>query len=202
MTLELYLTYLLACVVIALIPGPNVTLIISNSITHGTRAGLINVAGIQAGLAILLVVTLAGLATAIAAFGEWFDWLRFAGAAYLIWLGWNLLRAPAGPKTDQRPAARSFFVQGLIAMLSNPKVLIFLGAFLPQFIDETQPYLPQVTLLSITLMMVIAALDSVYAILSGTVRRFMTSAHTDMISRGSGALLIGGGIWLALMRAR
>jgi threonine/homoserine/homoserine lactone efflux protein len=202
MTLELYLTYVLACVVIALIPGPNVTLIISNSITYGTRAGLINVAGIQAGLAILLIVTLAGLATLIAALGGWFDWLRFIGAAYLIWLGWNLLRTKVGSNVDQRPSSRSFFLQGFIAMISNPKVLMFLGAFLPQFIDETRSYVPQVTLLSLTFMAVTTVFDSLYAMLAGSARHFTMPQYQQMISRTSGLLMIGGGLWLALIRTR
>ncbi len=202
MTLDLYLTYVLACIVIALIPGPNVTLIVSNSITHGTRAGLLNVAGIQFGLAILLLVTLAGLATLIAALGSWFEWLRYAGAAYLIWLGWKLLRKPAGQENDLRPQASGFFLQGLVVMLSNAKVLMFLGAFLPQFIDETQSYLPQVALLSVTFIAATTLFDSLYASLSGNARRFMTPRHTQMISRASGVLMIGGGVWLALMRAK
>jgi len=96
MSIEVYLAYVLACILITIIPGPTVTLIIANSLTHGTRAGLLNVAGTQLGLAIMLGVLLVGLSSIIATMGVWFDWVRIAGAVYLIWLGWKLLRANAG----------------------------------------------------------------------------------------------------------
>src|SRR5215207_4155405 len=96
MSLELYLAYLLTCFVITIIPGPTVTLIVANSLTHGTRAGLLNVAGTQLGLGLMMLVLVVGLSSIIATMGVWFDWLRLAGAAYLIWLGWKLLRSTGG----------------------------------------------------------------------------------------------------------
>src|SRR2546421_13090957 len=93
MSIELYLAYVVACFVITVIPGPTVTLIVANSLSHGTRAGLLNVAGTQLGLALMMGVLVVGLASVIATMGLWFDWLRFAGALYLTWLGWKLLRA-------------------------------------------------------------------------------------------------------------
>src|SRR4029077_20724866 len=92
MSIELYLTYVAACILITIIPGPTVTLIIANSLTHGTRAGLLNVAGTQLGLSIMLGVLLVGLSSIIATMGWWFDWVRIAGAVYLVWIGWGQLR--------------------------------------------------------------------------------------------------------------
>src|SRR6201991_726968 len=96
MSVEVYLAYVLTCILITIIPGPTVTLIIANSLTHGTRAGLLNVAGTQLGLAIMLGALLVGLSSIIATMGWWFDWVRIAGAVYLIWLRWKLLRAKSG----------------------------------------------------------------------------------------------------------
>ena len=93
MSVELYLAYVLACFVITIIPGPTVTLIVANSLAHGTRSGLLNVAGTQLGLGLMMLVLIVGLSSIIATMGVWFDWLRFIGAAYLIWLGWKLLRS-------------------------------------------------------------------------------------------------------------
>jgi threonine/homoserine/homoserine lactone efflux protein len=93
MSHELHIAYVLACIVIALVPGPTVTLIVANALTHGTRAGLLNVAGTQIGLALMLIVVAIGLASIIETMGWWFDWLRLAGAAYLAWLGWKLFRS-------------------------------------------------------------------------------------------------------------
>ena len=93
MSLELYAAYLLACVVFTLVPGPTVTLIVAISLTHGTRAGLLNVAGTQLGLAVFVGVLVIGLASVIEALGVWFDWVRFIGAAYLVWIGIKMFRA-------------------------------------------------------------------------------------------------------------
>jgi homoserine/homoserine lactone efflux protein len=75
------------------IQGPTVTLIVANSLTHGMRAGLLNVAGTQIGLGLMMATLVIGLASVIETMGWWFDWLRLAGAAYLVWLGWKLIRS-------------------------------------------------------------------------------------------------------------
>jgi len=75
MSPELYAAYLLACFIVVLVPGPTVTLIIANSIRHGTRAGLLNVLGTQVGLAVMIGVVGIGLTSLIEAMGHWFDWL-------------------------------------------------------------------------------------------------------------------------------
>ena len=93
MSLEVYAAYLIACIVIIIVPGPTVTLIVANSLKHGTRAGLLNVAGTQAGLGVMVLVAGIGLSSVIAALGHWFEWVRLAGAAYLIWLGWKMFRS-------------------------------------------------------------------------------------------------------------
>lgn len=100
MSLELYATYVVACIVIILVPGPTVTLIIANSIRHGSRAGLANVAGTQAGLAIMIAIVGIGLNTLIAGMGHWFEWVRLIGAAYLIWMGVQMFRAKGALNPD------------------------------------------------------------------------------------------------------
>src|ERR1700749_2815538 len=94
MSLQLYIAFLTACIVLALLPGPVVTLVIANGLRHGTRAALTNIAGAQAGLAIVIGIVGVGLTSLMATMGYWFDWVRFAGAAYLIWLGIKLVRSP------------------------------------------------------------------------------------------------------------
>src|ERR1044072_2948561 len=97
MSPELFLAYIAACIVIVIVPGPTVTLIVANSLTHGTRAGLLNVAGTQLGLPGMIAPVVVGLASIIATMGVWFDWVRLAGAAYLVWLGIKLLRSAGMP---------------------------------------------------------------------------------------------------------
>ena len=204
MSLELYLAYLLACILITIIPGPTVTLIIANSLTHGTRAGLLNVAGTQLGLAVMLGVLLVGLSSIIATMGWWFDWVRIAGAVYLVWLGWKLLRANAGfGAIGRAPAPRGgFFLQGLLVLISNPKALLWFGAFIPQFVDPSGNYVGQIVLLGATAMATAALTDGAYALLGGRTGRFMSVKRIRLASQLSGLFLIGGGVWLAFARAR
>jgi threonine/homoserine/homoserine lactone efflux protein len=204
MTLEVYLAYLIACAVVAIVPGPTVTLVVANSLTHGTRAGLLNVAGTQLALALMIGILVVGLASVIETMGWWFDWLRLAGAAYLAWLGWRLLRAPGALETPGRtPAPRGgFFLQGFLVMLSNPKVLLFFGAFIPQFVDPRADHALQVALLGLTAMAVAMVSDGAYAVLSGRAGTLLARRHVRRLSRASGLCLIGGGVWLALARTR
>ena len=137
--------------------------------------------------------------------GYWFDWVRFAGAAYLVWLGIKLIRFPVeGLRTDEPPAPPrgGFFLQGFVVLLSNPKVLVFFGAFIPQFMDMNRDHVSQVALLGATFMVIAAMTDGMYALLSGRARLIFSSRRTRLLSRVSGSFMIGGGIWLALTRAR
>src|SRR5437763_1928908 len=91
----------------------------------------------------MIAILCVGLASIIATMGVWFDWVRLAGAAYLVWLGFKLLRAPGArdaPRSAPLPPRSGFFLQGLLVILSNPKALLFFGALIPQF--ERQCRLP------------------------------------------------------------
>jgi threonine/homoserine/homoserine lactone efflux protein len=205
MSLQLYFAYVAACIALALLPGPMVTLVIANGLRHGTRAALINVAGAQVGLAIMIGIVAVGLTSLMATMGYWFDWVRFAGAAYLVWLGIKLIRFPVeGISADEPPPPPrgGFFLQGLLVLLSNPKVLVFFGAFIPQFMDMSRDHLSQVSLLGVTFMATAGVTDAMYALLSGRARAMFSARRTRLVSRLSGGFMIGGGIWLALTRAR
>src|SRR4051812_30775754 len=204
MSVEMYLTYVAACILITIIPGPTVTLIIANSLTHGTKAGLLNVAGTQLGLAIMLGVLLIGLSSIIATMGWWFDWVRIAGAVYLVWIGWKLLRANSGfgqLGATAKPRG-GFFLQGFLVLMSNPKALLWFGAFIPQFVDPAGNYVGQIVLLGATAMATAALTDGGYAILAGRTGKIMSRRRIQLASHLSGLFLIGGGVWLALTRAR
>ncbi|HLS84710.1 MAG TPA: LysE family translocator [Burkholderiales bacterium] len=202
--LDAYLAYVVACFVIAVIPGPTVTVIVGNSLAHGARAGLLNVAGTQAGLALMMGVLIVGLASVIEAMAWLFDWLRIAGALYLAWLGWKLLRAPeALADASAAPQPRGgFFVQGFLVLMANPKALLWFGAFIPQFVDPRGDYIAQIVLLGLTAMAIAAVSDGAYAVLTGRAGAFLSRRRVRLVSRLSGGFLIGGGLWLALTRAR
>ena len=204
MSLEGYLAYLVACALFTVIPGPTVTLIVANSLTHGSRAGLLNVAGTQLGIGLMMGLLVIGLSTVIATMGWWFDWLRVLGAVYLVWIGLKLLRASGGldeVRRARRPRG-GFLLQGMLVALSNPKMLLFFGAFIPQFVDPHGAYVGQVVLLSLTAMAVAALSDGAYALLTGRAGALLSRRRIRLVSRASGLCLIGGGIWLAAARSR
>lgn len=202
MSLELYAAYLVACLIVVLVPGPTVTLILANSIRHGTRAGLLNVLGTQVGLALMIGVVGLGLTSLMESAGHWFDWLRLAGAAYLVWLGWKMIRSSGGSGEGDAaaPPRGGFLTQGALVALSNPKTLIFFGAFFPQFIDPARDHGLQILIMGLTAMLVAAVSDSVYALAAGRAGRALSAKRVRLLSRVSGGFLIGGGLWLAFSR--
>jgi threonine/homoserine/homoserine lactone efflux protein len=205
MSLQLYLAYVAACIALALLPGPNVTLVIANGLRYGTRAALINIVGAQVGLAIVIAVVGIGLTSLVATMGYWFDWVRLAGAAYLIWIGINLVLRPAAiatPDTPPAPPRGGFFLQGMLVLLSNPKALLFFGAFIPQFVDLKANQLWQVAVLGFTFMVFASLTDAGYALLAGRARALLSEKRTRLLSRVSGGFMVGGGLWLALSRSR
>ncbi|MER9052998.1 MULTISPECIES: LysE family translocator [unclassified Mesorhizobium] len=204
MSLELYATYVVACIVIVLVPGPTVTLIIANSIRHGSRAGLANVAGTQAGLAIMIAIVGIGLTSLIAGMGHWFELVRLIGAAYLIWMGVQMFRSKGKLNADgsaKRPRG-GFFLQGLLVAISNPKTLVFFGAFFPQFIAPEGNYALQIGVMGLTAMIFAAVSDSTYALAAGRAGRLLSAGRVKLLSRISGSFLVGGGLWLAFSKAK
>lgn len=204
MSLNLYLAYLAACVVLVIVPGPTVTVIVANSLRYGARAGLLNVAGTQLGLAVMIGIVILGLASLLEAIGWWFEVLRLAGAVYLIWLGIKLFRSTGdlGAADSASMPRGGFFFQGFVVLMSNPKIIVLFGALFPQFIDPKGDYLQQVLLLGVTAMLTAAVFDTIYAITAGRAGAALSRARVRLLSKISGGFLIGGGVWLALTRAR
>ena len=204
MSLELYFAFVAATALLIIRPGPVVSLVIANALTHGTRAGLVTVGGAQAAIAIQLVVVALGLTSLVAVMAEWFEWLRWAGAAYLVWLGIQKWRArPLLPEERPSGDARhgTIFGQGFLVALTNPKSLFFFAAFFPQFIDVGAPAGPQLALLCPTFIVVAAIFDGSYALLAGRARGWLKDRRHVLIGeRITGSFLIAAGAWLALAR--
>ena len=199
MTLEAYIAFCLAAIAIVIVPGPTVTIVIANSLKYGSRAGMLNVAGTQAGLVVWMAVAILGLASAITLMGVWFDVVRIAGALYLIWLGIKLLRSRGELlSAAATPPRGGFFLQGFMVILSNPKVLLVFGALIPQFIVPEGDYIRQLLFLGVTFMVVATIFDSLYAFLAGGAGAWLSRTRIRAIETLSGLCLIGGGVWLAL----
>ena len=202
MPLDLYLGFVAACAVLILIPGPNVALIVANSVAHGTRFGLLTVAGTSSAVVVQLTLTVLGATALLNFLAASFDWLRWLGVAYLFWLGIAAWRAPAVDLTRTAPQARStqeIYMRGLLVGLTNPKTLLFYGAFLPQFIVPGPGAADQLLLLAVTFLVVAVVLDGLWAILAGRLRVLLTM-HARLRNRLTGGLLIGAGVGLALAR--
>lgn len=198
-----WLTYVAASTLVVVVPGPTVTVIIANSLRAGPASGLLNVAGTQAGLLLMVIVLAAGLSTIVASAGLVFEVLRIVGAAYLIWLGVKMWRADGRLAEAAAGPARShkrYFWQGFLVIWSNPKALLFFGAFIPQFVDPVGNPALQVTLLGLTFMAIAAVLDGAYAVAAGKTGALLSRHNVRWLERISGSFLIGGGIWLALTR--
>src|SRR5918994_6557346 len=161
-------------------------------------------AGSQLGLGLMMAILVVGLSSVIAAMGWLFEWLRWAGAAYLIWIGWKLLRSP--DSLDQPGAAPTprggFLLQGFLVLMANPKALLWFGAFIPQFVDPKGNYVAQIIALGLTAMAIALVTDGGYAVLTGRAGALLSRKRVRLVSRLSGTCLIGGGIWLALTRGR
>lgn len=203
MTSESYVAFLFAAAALALVPGPTVTVIIANSLRFGTCAGLMNVLGTQAGFVIWLVIAALGLGAAVELMGVWFDVLRYVGAAYLIWLGIKLFRAKGdlAIAVDRTRPRGSFFLQGFVVIISNPKMLVLFGAMIPPFLSPEGSAFGQIMALGATFMAVAAVGDTAYALLAGRAGAFLSRTRIRALEIASGCFLVGGGIWMAL-RAR
>ena len=197
----LYLAYVGAVTVLMLIPGPNVALICSNSIAHGVRSGLLTVAGTSSAMVVQLALTLLGMTALLSAMAGVFDVLRWAGVAYLIWLGIQALRAPPTDlAAEPAPASRrAVFGRGFLISLTNPKTLLFYGAFLPQFVSDRSPALPQLVILAATFLILAVAVDSLWALTAARFRRVL-AVNGKLRNRLTGSLLIGAALGLSMAR--
>jgi len=199
---HLYLAFVLATSVLILIPGPNVSLIVANSLAYGTGFGLLTVAGTSAAMLPQLALTALGMTAVLGALAQWFEWLRWLGVVYLIWLGVRQWRAPPVDLTTTAPqprSARGIVARGFLVSLTNPKTLLFYGAFFPQFVSIDRPLAPQVVLLCATFLAVATVLDGGWALLAGRARGVL-AARPRLRNRLSGGMLIGAGVGLALAR--
>jgi homoserine/homoserine lactone efflux protein len=203
MNYQLFSAFLLITVVLFLTPGPIVTLIVATGARQGTRAALLTVAGASAGNALLVALIAVGLGWILKTSAAIFDYLRWVGAAYLVFLGVQAWRHAGTKTTVAAPAAHVHAWRGFIVALTNPKTIAFFTAFLPQFLDPTLPVERQLLVMCIVSVTLGSILDSGWAIASGLGRAwFLKPKHNRLLDRLSGVVLVGGGIWLSLARTR
>lgn len=203
MNLEIFIGYVIISMGIILVPGPNVLLIVSNSISYGVKRGLQTVAGTSLAIAIQLTITSIGLTSLMLVLVDVFDWIRWLGVIYLIYLGLKLWYHSFNKEDDPQVEVASVnqvFWQGLFVSLTNPKTMLFFTAFLPQFVDFTKPIAIQMLILSLTFLIIATLFDSIYAITGGKLSHFlMKPQRAKLGNRISGTLLISTGIGLGFI---
>jgi homoserine/homoserine lactone efflux protein len=197
------LPYIAACLLFAIVPGPSVTIVVANSLAGGTKAGLATILGTEISMLSMVFIVALGLEAVMALVSEAFTIIKLAGAAYLIWIGFKMFtssgRLEMKGAGEKLPLGR-YIWQGALVNWSNPKTLLFLGAFLPQFLDLSRPAFGQIMVLGIIVMVVATLTDSFYAVIAGRARQLLTVARVRMMNRVSGVILMLGGVWLAFMK--
>ena len=211
MSPEILIAFTLASTLLALTPGPNMSLILANTLSRGLSAGLITLAGTSSGLSLLVASAVAGMSSAMVFFSEWFDALRWAGVLYLVYLGarqlWLYRRPAADLGVDAaRHGARygsrhgGCYLQGLLVSLSSPKVLLFLTAFLPQFVDPRVDPMRQLAALALLFIAVLVLVDVACTLAAARARTAFGRVHARLINTAAGIMLLLGGLALALVR--
>lgn len=201
--IEIYVAFIAACWLLAWTPGPIMSLIVANTASYGLRAGLWTLSGSILSGAILVTLATLGMTALMAFMAEWFDVLRWAGALYLIVLGVMRLRRPWRPQPADsagRAGGGRWFLQALLVGLSNPKTLLFLGAFLPQFVDPTADVGGQLVVLAATFIVVVSVADLAYTVGVGAFRGLVAEGNLRLMDRVAGGLLVLGGLVLAAAR--
>lgn len=199
----LLLPYLAACFLFSIIPGPSVAMVVANSLVGGTRAGAATILGVQIVMLPMVVVVAVGLQAVMELVSDAFDIIKLVGAGYLIWIGFKMFTSSG--RLDLRAAGQRMPLgrhvwQGILVNGSNPKTLLFLGAFLPQFVDLSRPAFGQIMVLGLLVMAVALVTDMFYAVIAGRAGLLLTAARLRVMNRVSGVILMIGGVWLAFQR--
>ena len=204
MPFDLWLTFVAACLIVLIIPGPTILLVISYALTQGRRVAVAMALGVALGDFIAVSVSLAGLGAIMLASAWAFTALKWVGAAYLVFLGIKLLRCPpilgdtsAPPQTP----AKHIFVHAALVTALNPKGIIFIIAFVPQFLSPDLPALPQFLTVLATFVGLGAINALIYALLADQLRqRIRRPSVLTWMNRVGGTALIAMGVVTATMK--
>lgn len=205
MSLEVWLAFVAASAILLVIPGPTILLVVSYALGQGWRAALPTSIGVALGDFTAMTLSMLGIGALLAASATLFTVLKLIGAAYLIWLGLKLWRAggalDAAPRTDVVSSLRMAGHAWLVTAL-NPKSITFFVAFLPQFLDRTASFLPQMLIFETTFL-VLAFLNAIgYGLVASRARGLVRNSRAIRVfNRVGGGLLMGAGVATATISA-
>ncbi|MFL9949358.1 LysE family translocator [Paraburkholderia agricolaris] len=195
MSLSALLVFALALIVAAGTPGPSVAALVARVLTNGFRDVLPFLAAMWLGEALWLTCAVAGLAVIARSFGVVFIVLKFAGVAYLLFLAWKMWRAPADVQGNDLPNGQSpwrMFVAGMLVTLGNPKIMVFYLALLPTIIDLSRIGTVAWFELTLTMLIVLMAVDFGWALLATRARKLLTAPRAVKITNRASATLMAG----------
>ncbi|VVE58897.1 amino acid transporter [Pandoraea iniqua] len=207
MSLQTWWLYVVTVFFVSATPGPNMLLVMTHGARHGLRPAAGTMAGCMTALIAMMSISAAGLGAVLKAWPMVFDTLRYAGAAYLIYLGYKSWRSPV----DTRDAASlgasavaedssfsKLFKSGFLVAASNPKAILFAAAFLPQFIDPVAAKLPQFSILLGTFAVIEMSWYLVYATGGLRIAPYLREARVlKAFNRISGGVFMGFGALMA-----
>jgi threonine/homoserine/homoserine lactone efflux protein len=187
--------FLLASVALAIVPGPAVAYIVTQSIDQGRRAGLLSALGVASGGLVHVVAATVGLSALIASSATAFTVVKLVGAVYLIAVGIRRILTKDETERPRHPPRAHVYRQGVIVNVLNPKTALFFLAFLPQFVDRDHTVWPQVAVLGVLFVTVAVLSDMTYALVSdaiaGKLRRTGTGAKVRRWLTGSVFVVLG-----------
>lgn len=196
MSLHLWWIYVTAVFLISATPGPNMLHVMTQSIAHGPRKATSTMAGLMSAVLLCLVASALGLGALLKASPRLFDVLRYAGVAYLLWLGIKAWRAPVGGGAAAAPVRsdRALYATGLLTGLSNPKLIVFAAALFPQFIVLHRPFWLQLGILIVTFVVIESFWYGVYALGGARLAGWLEPENRQrLFNRGTGVMFIGFG---------
>ena len=203
MELSVFFTFVAATTLMLALPGPSVLMTVAHSISFGWRHALFTAGGATVGIAVQLIVATIGLASLLNVIADVFDWLRWAGAAYLIYLGikqWQRASEPLEMNASS-VSKTNLFIQGVAVTIPNPKSLIFIAAFLPQFIDAERPLGIQFAYIVPTFLVITFFVTAAWGLAAGKASVFLRSQQAiRTVLRAAGGLMVMAGVGLALAR--
>ncbi|KQQ46979.1 lysine transporter LysE [Rhizobium sp. Leaf311] len=206
MPIENWLAFVAASAIMLAIPGPTILLVISYALGHGRKASSATVAGVALGDFTAMTASMLGLGALLATSAALFTGLKWVGAAYLIYLGIKLWRAPVMgqglAQTETETAGKErplrIFLHTYVVTALNPKSIVFFVAFLPQFLTPSLPFWPQVVIFEITFLVLATCNAALYGMLASAARNTIRKPHVQrIVNRTGGSLLIGAGLLTA-----
>ena len=191
------LYFIIASFLVVIVPGPTVSLIIANSLKTGVKAGLLNILGTQIGVLILIFLLALGFEFISPFVDQIIKILKILGAIYLIILGIITFNSKINLNNNQSEKYNKRFIfQGFIVILTNPKIFLFLGSFLPQFISLEHSISFQIIYFGMLFILVATIFDSCYALIFGKFRNIIADKYLKILNLTGSTILVLVGIWL------